>query len=195
MGKSKRKTNFKKRKKSIWFWKNNKKAALSNQYRKIKEKIKKTQKTPLSKLDLLSLLKNVPHFLGVFSVDSLKFLAVRKFPTFLIINLDISTQPGSHWLSIRIGKFTLEIFDSLGFKPSLWNRYPTELFKFLTSYSFSHKFYFSPVLQPENTLTCGLFSVYFIVYRQQISFNQCISEFYKNLTLNNSKLSNLLLNY
>ena len=35
----KEKQTLKKRKKSIWFWKNNKKAALSNQYRKIKEKI------------------------------------------------------------------------------------------------------------------------------------------------------------
>ena len=195
MGKSDNKPKRQKSEKSIRSWKNNKKKTFSSQYRKTKEKIKKAQKTSLSKSDLLILLQKVPNFLGCFAADSIKFPAIHQYPAFLIINLDVSIQPGSHWLALRLGKYTLEIFDSLGFNPSLWDCYPTHLFKFISSYSLSHKFYFSPVLQPKNTFTCGLFAVFFVVYRQKYCFNQCVSTFYKNLSLNNCKLFSLLLKY
>ena len=195
MGKSKRQSKYQESEKSIENRKNCKKASCSNKYRKTNEKIKKAQKERLSKTDLIILLKDFPNFLGCFASDSLKNLSIQNFPVFLIVNFDISTQPGSHWVAIRFGKFTLEIFDSLGFYPKLWDNYPIHLFKFLSRYSLSHKFYFSPILQPGNTFTCGLFSVYFIVYRQKLSFSEFISKFYKNLSLNNSKLFYLLLNY
>ena len=83
---------------------------------------------------------------GQFSSDKLETVFAINNPVFLIVNLDISTQPGTHWIALRIGKRSIEIFDSLGFDFSQWLTYPTHLFKFLNRYSHSHTFYISPIL-------------------------------------------------
>jgi hypothetical protein len=178
---------------SIWRRKSIKKTSFANKHREIIKAFEKVQKEPLDKNDLLKLIKNIPNFLGVYSSDELSYLSILKYPVSFIVNLDTSQLNGSHWLAIYINKRSVEVFDSLGLNPGLWGSYPLPIFKFLKCYSFSHNFYISPVLQPPNTLTCGLYCVYFITYRQKFSFRYCISQFSSNLTLNNHKLFVLLL--
>ena len=121
----------------------------------IQKIIKKAIKGPISKRDIKSCLKNVPNFLGVFAADELKYCKIIENPVFLIVNLDSKSESGSHWISIRISDKEVEIFDSLGFNPHLWGFYPKLIFQFLFNFKYSHNFRISPVLQPQNTFSCG----------------------------------------
>ena len=179
--------------KSKWSRNHTKTTARNYQYSKsLKKIIKKTEKKSLTKRNLLNLLRHAPNFIGVFASDQLKQCHILHFPTFLIVNLDTSDKSGSHWLCIRIGARDIELFDSLGFDPSIWSQYPKNLFLFLSYYSTSHNVLISPVLQAPNTYICGLFAVYFILYRQNHSFNACIKQFSSRLDLNRYILFDLL---
>ena len=173
--------------------KNIKKTSHSSYNRETQKAIKKAQKEALSTSDLLQCLKSKSNFLGVFASDQLNSLHILSYPVFLITNIDTSTENGSHWISIRIDRYRVEVFDSLGLDPSLWTSYPKSLFKFLTSYSHTHRLFLSPVLQPPNTYDCGLYCIYFILYRRFVGFQTCYSKFSSNLTANSSKLKQLLL--
>ena len=158
-----------------------------------RKKIKKAQNKELTTDDLRQMLKNVPYFLGVFPCDQVKFLTINFFtPQYFIVNLDPSNSPGSHWISVRVDRTSLEIFDSLGYKLRIWKILPLPLLDFLNSLCKTRKLFFSPVLQSESDITCGLFCVYFVLYRQIKSFSQCISAFDRRLDLNKSILNKLL---
>ena len=182
--------------KSKWSGKHQKKTSRNRQYSKTQQKIiEKAEKMPLKKSDLVKLLKNCPNFVGIFAEDELKQCHIVKFPAFIIVNIDSSNQPGSHWICLRIGRIDVEIFDSLGFCPNLWVNFPTNLFQFLSYYSLSHNILISPVLQPPNTVYCGLFAVYFIQFRQTHTFSTCISRFSRRLEQNFHILFELLLHF
>ncbi len=157
-----------------------------------KEVIKKAQTMPLSNRDLIFLAAKVPNFVGIYASDELASLRILGESVFFIVNLDIATKSGSHWIAIRLGRKNVEIFDSLGFSYELWGQYPEHLLSFLRRYRRSHRFYISPVLQPPETLTCGLYCIYFIFYRQKLSFTACVSKFSSDLTSNNSRLFSFL---
>ena len=151
---------------------------------KINQIIKKAEKTPLSTRDISSCLIGTKNFLGIFACDKLKSCSVTKLPVLLVVNLDQSSEPGSHWISLRIGRYDIEIFDSLGFNPKLWGKFPTELFQFLFPFRYTHVFKISHVLQPSNTVYCGAFCIYFILKRQHLTFNDCLKIFSARLDLN-----------
>ena len=67
--------------------------------------------------------KNIPHFLGVFSADTLPEPAnvARAAPTVLIVNYDPHGMPGSHWVACRIRRHEVEWFDSFGLAPDADN--------------------------------------------------------------------------
>jgi hypothetical protein len=134
------------------------------------------------------MLRKTSNFLGIYSSDQLKNLCILKFPAFIIINLETSDLPGSHWLAVRFGSVFIEIFDSLGFDPHLWRSFPTGLLKFLSSYSFTHRYRISPVIQPSYSYTCGLYAIFFILYRQTKNFTACCSKFSPKLRLNDTIL-------
>ena len=73
-------------------------------------------KKGLSAAKINCLLANESHFLGCFADDDLKNLAIQSFPAYLIVNLDKSSQDGSHWICLRIERKTIDIFDPLGFR-------------------------------------------------------------------------------
>ena len=175
-----------------WRRKNIQKETFNNRREKTNQIIKKAEKTALSSTDLLHFLKRAKNFIGIFSSDRLKSIYILVEPVFFIVNIDPASKPGSHWIAIKIGKSSVEIFDSLGFNPKLWASYPRDLFNFLDRYNLSHKFYISPLLQPPNTYFCGLYCVFFILYRQKISFTSCVDKFSLNLDINNRKLAFLV---
>ena len=172
--------------------KNFKKASLSCRRSKMQEVLEKAKTCPLSSTDLYQLVKGLPNFVGVFASDELETLRIVRNNLFFIINLDTLEQVGSHWLAVRISRKSVEIFDSLGFSLKLWQTYPKHLLNFLGRYSKSHNFLISPVLQPPNTYTCGLYCIFYIIYRQKISFSNCIRKFSRDILENNCKLYSYL---
>ena len=58
--------------------------------------------------------ETLPHFRGVFARNA---LPLRPKMGFYIINFDKKGEPGSHWISIEIGKNWNTYFDSYGKEP------------------------------------------------------------------------------
>ncbi len=159
---------------------------------KIKKVLQKAKTQALSKKDLLAVLFNQRNFLGVYSCDQLLGLRVVNQPVFLVVNLDYSFQLGSHWIVLHVTNSKVEICDSYGFSVSNWFSYPSPLIKFLNRYTSTHAFRASPRLQSLNSYTCGLFCIYFIIYRNILPFQNCFTKFSKNFSANNHTLYSAL---
>ena len=171
------------------------KATTSCRSRKIKEKTKKAQKKPLSSSDLVYALCFIPDFIGVFSADELHLLKLKQFPCYFIVNTSESNISFGHWIAVKCSRTRIEIFDSLGGKPGNWGHYPKDLLKFLTHYSYSHNFVISPQLQSTDSQLCGLYCLYFILFRSRKPFDKLLRPFSSNFALNDLVISDLLLNY
>ena len=172
----------------------NQKETFTNQHREMQKAIQKAQKAPLNTLDLLKILRNQPQFLGVFASDELKYLKIVHYPVYFIANLESSLNNGSHWIAFRISRFKVELFDSLGLNPSTWNHYPTFIINFLKSQISTKSLVISPAMQTPNSHICGLYCVFFILYRRIESFKSCCRKFSKlSLEQNTVILEQLLL--
>ena len=173
-------------------WKTRFKKETSRKSRnKIRKQIKKISQTGdgVTTSFLLSILSQKANFLGVFPQDYLLALSIKCLPVSLIVNLDFSTQTGSHWLAIRIDKKCVYIFDSLGLNPDTWSIKPDILFYFLSKFR-EHRFYCTPQLQKPYSAFCGLYALYFILF--DLSFSELISPFSSNLKTNDLILCDLL---
>ena len=154
-------------------------------YKKAKE-VKAKQKG-LTNFDLISFLKCTPHFLGCFSDDEIGKLVLK--PTcFLIVNLDISSQPGTHWLALGIFQNSIEVFDSLGFDIFSWPNLPHGLLTFLHKISFKKKVKIIPRLQSKRSTLCGLFCVFYIMLRSKFTLATILGYFSTALASNDHKL-------
>jgi hypothetical protein len=93
-------------------------------------------------------------FLGVFPLDLLP--KVYKLPAALIVNLDASTMPGSHWVSLYFDKKgDCEYFDSYGRKPVELEQYITRNCK---------KYVYNNIQVQRNiTSTCGQMCIYVLL--------------------------------
>lgn len=156
----------------------------SNSNFKAAKIFEKTKKEGLTTRDLTRLLSGSKNFLGVYAADQIPVIVDTGLPVFFIVNFDTSNQPGSHWVCFRLGSSTLEIFDSLGFSPFRWNSFPRQIIAFLLRYRYTHKFCGTPKLQGENSFTCGLYCIYFILSRANLSFKQCLQIFSPNYSYN-----------
>ena len=155
---------------------------------KTKKEEKEKEKSALSSIDLVSMLKNQDNFIGVFAADELKNLSICKFPAFLVVNIMDRNYLQGHWISLRIDRQNIEIFDSLGCEPTNWGHYPLALFKFLNSYSHSHSFTVSPLLQPAYSHLCGFYCVFYILGRQNRTFRKLLKIFSRDLDRNDEIL-------
>ena len=156
-------------------------------------KVKKEQKG-LSAEKITSWLKCSPNFIGCFAEDELKNLTVSSFPSFLIVNIDSTKLPGSHWIAIGIFTDKIEIFDALGFDLFNWSRVPCDLFNFLHRLSATREVVASPRLQSQTSNLCGFYAIYYVIIRKFISFEKSFSCFYvdvdRKLARNDRVLSN-----
>jgi hypothetical protein len=141
----------------------------------------------------MQILTGKKHFIGVFSSNNLHSVSIKSFPCFLIVNVVHEQINFGHWIAIRLSSSSVEIFDSLGYSIENWGYYPSHLLKFLSNYAFSHKFKVSPVLQARDSLFCGLYCVYFILFRAFLTFSSCIHPF-RDLSTNDAVLIHLLRN-
>ena len=188
MGKSKRH-------RAIWIWNTKKpieKTKSNINYIRVKQKIKKAIETHqgISAKTITNILNCVPYFIGCYSDDQLN-ISVQNFPSFLIVNLDKSYMPGSHWIAIGIFKSTVEIFDSLGFNVFKWSRIPCGLLNFLHRLTISRRAKLCQTLQNSESVLCGFYSIFYIYARQYVSFKCIQNLFSKKLSLNDDYLQKL----
>ena len=156
--------------------------ANSRQTRKAIEK-EKNQKG-LTTDSISRLLSGTRNFIGVYAEDELKNLVITSFPSFLICNIDLSSQPGSHWIALGIFRNTIEIFDSSGFKIFLWSRVPCHLLNFIHKLSLTRQILVSKRLQSKKSTLCGFYCVLYILARNCITLHQIHSLFSKRLAQN-----------
>jgi hypothetical protein len=127
------------------------------------------------------------QFIGVFSIDTLP--KIIKYRTFCICNTDVHNGIGKHWICfIRNEHSEIECFDSLGITD--------EKRELLSSYcKFKQKsiIYNETKFQKDNTDSCGLFCLYFLIERMHnldLTFEELLEDiFCPNEDINESRVS------
>ena len=132
-------------------------------------------------------LKHIPNYAGVFSQDEI-YNITNPENKILIVNMDESDKPGSHWIVINITETTLEIFDSLGFQVKHWPRFLYILTEFMEKHLKGRSLKVSPQIQTSASALCGLYCIYFVLARQTNSFKTCSKYFSTNVSFNSRKL-------
>ena len=175
------------------FWKLGKQETLRC-YPRIKKEIQKAKnkKQGLSAKKIKKILNCATSFIGCFACDDLKTLSISSFPVYLIVNTDKRGSRGSHWISIRISKQTIELFDSLGLIKT--NQLPMEILAFIQRFSISRTFIFNKRLQPDGSILCGFYCILYVILRQHCTFNLIESYFGKKLR-NNDNIIKLFFSY
>lgn len=120
---------------------------------------------PLTTVDLKAALSanemTQDSFDGVFALDEI--VHISKKPRLILVNTDPSWKRGQHWLVIFFssrGK-KAELFDSLG---SENRKYPREIMQFIWRFASSVKLS-KKMVQPPETVLCGLYCLYYAACR------------------------------
>jgi hypothetical protein len=99
------------------------------------------------------------HFAGIFSIDTLP--KSLKYRTFCICNTDTQNGIGKHWICfLKSEKSNIECFDSLGISSE-----KKELLLKYCHFKSKHINFNITQFQKSDSITCGLFCVYFIIER------------------------------
>ena len=91
--------------------------------------------------------------MGCFSKDQIKLIENNKS---MIINLQDSNQPGSHWIALKRVNNTIFVFDSFGI-----GYIPMDIFKIYKNYKIITNIY---RIQDIPSNLCGMFCILFILY-------------------------------
>src|SRR5665811_2295472 len=75
--------------------------------------------------ELKFLLKDIPSFTGVYSIDTLPKECKNDYKGCGVVNFQGILEPGSHWVCYYSDNKNVEYFDSFGFPP------PEEILVFL----------------------------------------------------------------
>ena len=123
-------------------------------------------------------LKNESGFLGSYALDELKDVKVSFYPSFIVLNLDLRANEGTHWVALAIYASQIILCDSLGgILPDA--RLPKHIVNFLAPIVANRQVIMTRQLQPLDSDTCGLYCITFI---KQLSKFNCICEFLKLFT-------------
>ena len=152
----------------------------STTYREIKKAKKQMQ--GLSAQEIQKILNCCKSFLGCFASDQLESLSLSFFPCTFIVNTDKNGMSGTHWICIRISKRKVEMFDSLGLVYD--NKLPIEILTFLQRFAVSRDIKLNKRLQPDSSVLCGFYCIFFIFLRQFCSFGQIQKYFVDDLNKN-----------
>ena len=161
-------------------------------FRSIKKQMSKSQKNKKGATSetINLLLKCVPNFIGCFAEDQVSTLTFTSFPCLLIVNIDASEMPGSHWLALGIDKSYIEIFDPLGFNFLNWSRIPCHLLKLLHRLSQHRRVRISRRIQSDKSVLCAFYCMYYCIFRRTVSFTKICQPF-KSLKENDKLLIKL----
>lgn len=111
------------------------------------------------------------NYHGCYAADELKSLKLN-FPCTVVVNTDVSTKPGKHWVAIYfVNSNSLEYFDSLSEEPN------EQIAQFLSQFKVIKN---EKILQNLFSDACGQFCIYFVVKRSLgVSFNNIVKFLYK----------------
>ena len=183
-------------------WKIAKESALSCRLggKRIQKRIKEQTKTKkrktkkvkpgLNSVDIVSALNCFPHFIGCVAENEIDELVFGRLPCFIVVNVDSSNLPGSHWISLGIFPKSIEIFDPLGFDIFNWSRIPCSLLKFLHRMSVTRKVVVGKRIQSNKSKLCGFYCLFYIFMRRHASMKHLMSYFDSKLSRNDSVLVN-----
>ena len=142
----------------------------------------------MNNCELESILKDVP--VTVCCANELPS-RIKKRPHYFVTNTDNCDKPGTHWVVFYFpSKGSCEFFDSLGQTPE---RYHARFKNILVTNGSSYIFTLDAI-QPMNSITCGLYCIYFVKNRyRNISFSNILSFFStKALEMNDRKMNEYL---
>ena len=167
--------------------------ASSRKSRSIKEKIKsvKESKIGLSTTFLCSFLKKCPNFIGAFAQDKLENLVIDKIPVSFIVNLDLSNKSGTHWIAVNVTNNSVEVWDSLALPKSFLKKNGKYLLTFLKQFKTGRSFLTCQKIQPDLSHLCGFYCIFFLIYRQTHSFEEC-KLYFTDITKNDDHLTKFL---
>jgi len=148
-------------------------------FREIQKQIRKSQKIKAgtSSAKINSLLTCIPNFIGCYAEDQLSTIIFNSFPCFLIVNIDSSSMPGSHWIALGVFKRRIEIFDPLGFKFLNWSRIPCHLLKLLHRLSQHRRVNIARRIQSNKSTLCAFYCVYYCIFRSLVPFSKICQPF------------------
>ena len=130
----------------------------------------KRKNYPLSNIFINNLLKDYKNFIGCFSKDQIQLIGNNKS---IIINLNNSYEPGSHWIALKSVNYTIFVFDSFGI-----GYLPIGVIKVYKNFKIITNIY---RIQDITSNICGMFCILFILYNIKSE-----NDFIKFLTLFNS---------
>lgn len=102
-----------------------------------------------------------PHFIGVFSFDSLPKEYIEKRPGLIVVNTAFSASVGEHWVALFLSANSVEYFDSFGLPPN-----GDYIMSFIAVNDPFNTYTFNTVpLQSMTATTCGKFAALFLYFR------------------------------
>jgi hypothetical protein len=111
----------------------------------------------LSTHDLRAMLRHTPDFVGVFPLNGIPPLIPPRKRIKMIVNLDLDSQPGSHWVAIyRRADGNALYLDSFGRKP------PPLIEQWLCKNTLSWKVWNKPIQKPHDRTSCGYICASFL---------------------------------
>ena len=164
-------------------WKLGKQAAFRC-YSRTKQEIEKAENENqgLSTKKIQKILNCSDSFAGCFARDELINLSLCSYPVYLIVNTDNRGKRGKHWITIRLSQSHVELFDSLGLIHH--NCLPIEILAFIQRFAVSRTFIFNKRIQPQNSILCGFYSIFYVFVRPNCSFKTIESFFSNKLSKN-----------
>ena len=144
--------------------------------------------------EIINCIQRIPglsvEFGGIFMNNYLPDTLKRRRNVFFIINSiqDPTTEAVGHWLLVYIRNFCAYFYDSYGMNPSI---YGGAVFNFFKTYPYSTLCVFKRELQQENSLVCGIYTIFF---SHKMFTNTALSKiklyFETNRKVNDSKMLN-----
>lgn len=131
------------------------------------------------------------QMIGIFSVDEIPKQRFTSFPISFIINTDIKSGPGKHWVAFHASNHRGEFFDSYGLKPSF---YSDRVLDFCTSNNLT-LLYNDKRLQSKDSKTCGYYCMYYLVNRcRGVPLNEIVRPFSDDYNNNDLFVSDVITN-
>lgn len=124
--------------------------------------------------DIVSTLKGVPGFLGVFAWDNIP--TKIHVPSSCVFNTDPSNKPGKHWIAVIVLSNRIEYFDATGRSPII-----TDIFRKMDK----PVLYNNHRIQSPHSIACGYFCCDFVLRRSRgETFCEILSSFSRNTLFN-----------
>lgn len=146
---------------------------------------------PLSNMDIERVLSKRKGYVGVFMRDEIPEIELfNNEQNFGIINLDDSSNRGTHWTAFFIDtkKRTVVYFDPYGFNP------PEEFVDFSNNVLQGYKRLFSVIqFQADLTATCGWWCIFFIEQMHLIKSQYDLIKFFEKFLNSDPNANEVLL--